>query len=84
MEDPDLLTKDVNKYMAAPMVSSKNIIELTVDPRDYRRWQRMASVLCLNVSEYIRRCTNAHTTILEHDSFNIVPGPHETTEESAD
>ena len=54
----------------------KHVIELIVDPRDYRRWQRMASVLCLNVSEYIRRCTNAHTTILEHDSFNIVPGPN--------
>lgn len=61
---------------------NKHVIELAVDPRDYRRWQRMASVLCLNVSEYIRRCTNApHTTILEHDSFNIVPGPQETIEE---
>ena len=57
---------------------NKHVIELAVDPRDYRRWQRMASVLYLNVSEYIRRCTNAHTTILEHDSFNIVPGPQET------
>lgn len=56
----------------------KQIIELVVDPRDYRRWQRMASALALNVSEYIRRCTNAHTTILEHDSFNIVPGPQVT------
>ena len=37
MEDLNLLTKDVNKYMTAPMVSSKNIIELAVDPRDYRR-----------------------------------------------
>ena len=44
----------------------------------------MASVLYLNVSEYIRRCTNAHTTILEHDSFNIVPGPQETIEDLAD
>ena len=60
---------------------NKHIIELAVDHRDYRRWQRMASVLCLNVSEYIRRCTNARTTILEHDSFNIVPGPQETIEE---
>ena len=59
----------------------KQVIELVVDPRDYRRWQRMASALCLNVSEYIRRCTNAHTTILEHDSFNIVPGPQEIIEE---
>lgn len=58
---------------------NKHVIELAVDPRDYRRWQRMASVLCLNVSEYIRRCTNAHTTILEHDSFNIVPGPNPNT-----
>ena len=56
----------------------KQVIELIVDPRDYRRWQRMASALCLNVSEYIRRCTNAHTTILEYDSFNIVPGPQVT------
>lgn len=54
------------------------VIELIVDPRDYRRWQRMASALSLNVSEYIRHCTNAHTTILEHDSFNIVPGPQVT------
>ena len=60
---------------------NKHVIELAVDPRDYRRWQRMASVLCLNVSEYIRRCTNAHTTILEHDSFNIVPGPQQTIAE---
>ena len=56
----------------------KQVIELIVNPRDYRRWQRMASALGLNVSEYIRRCTNAHTTILEHDSFNIVPGPQVT------
>lgn len=63
---------------------NKQVIELVVDPRDYRRWQRMASALGLNVSEYIRRCTNAHTTILEHDSFNIVPGPQETvTEDNA-
>ena len=41
----------------------------------------MASVLGLNVSEYIRRCTSAHTTILEHDNFNIVPGPKEITAE---
>ena len=60
---------------------NKHVIELAVDPRDYRRWQRMASVLRLNVSEYIRRCTNAHTTILEHDSFNIVPGPQEAIDE---
>lgn len=65
--------EDLNKHTEA---FDKHIIELVVDPRDYRRWQRMASVLCLNVSEYIRRCTNAHTTILEHDSFNIVPGPN--------
>ena len=62
----------------------KQVMELIVDPRDYRRWQRMASALGLNVSEYIRRCTNAHTTILEHDSFNIVPGPQEmVTEDNA-
>lgn len=35
----------------------------------------MASTLCFNLSEYIRACTNAHTTILEYDSFGIVPGP---------
>lgn len=63
---------------------NKHVIELIVDPSDYRRWQRMASVLCLNVSEYIRRCTNAHTTILEHDSFNIVPGPQEVIEDNND
>lgn len=62
---------------------NKHVIELAVDPQDYRRWQRMASVLCLNVSEYIRRCTNAHTTILEHDSFNIVPGPHEIMDDKS-
>lgn len=33
----------------------------------------MAGVLCLSVPEYIRRCTNAHTTILEYDSFKLVP-----------
>lgn len=44
----------------------------------------MASVLGLNVSEYIRRCTNAHTTILEHDSFNIVPGPQEVIKDDDD
>lgn len=60
---------------------NKHVIELAVDPRDYRRWQRMASVLCLNVSEYIRRCTNAHTTILEHDSFDIVHGSQSSLRE---
>ena len=63
-------------------IYDKQVMELIVDPRDYRRWQRMASALSLNVSEYIRRCTNAHTTILEHDSFNIVPGPQEITEDT--
>ena len=63
-------------------LAGKQVIELIVDPRDYRRWQRMASVLYLSVSEYIRRCTNAHTTILEHDSFNIVPGPQEIVEDN--
>lgn len=63
---------------------NKHVIELAVDSRDYRRWQRMASVLCLDVSEYVRRCANAHTTILEHDSFNIVPGPQEIVDDSAD
>lgn len=55
---------------------NKNIqvIELLIDPYDYRRWQCMASTLCLSVSEYIRRCTNAHTIILEYDSFDIVHG----------
>lgn len=65
-------------------MSDKQVMELIVDPRDYRRWQRMASALSLNVLEYIRRCTNAHTTILEHDSFNIVPGPQETIDDLAD
>lgn len=64
--------------MISENLFDKQVIELIVDPRDYRRWQRMASALSLNVSEYIRRCTNAHTTILEHDSFNIVPGPQES------
>ena len=63
---------------------NKNIqvIELLIDPHDYRRWQRMASTLCLSVSEYIRRCTNAHTTILEYDSFDIVHGPQEQKDSS--
>ncbi len=70
--------------MVSEDLIGKQVIELVVDPRDYRRWQRMASALCLNVSEFIRRCTNAHTTILEHDSFNIVPGPQqEVTEENS-
>lgn len=68
--------------MVSEDLIGKQVIELVVDPRDYRRWQRMASALCLNVSEYIRRCTNAHTTILEHDSFNIVPGPQEVIEDN--
>lgn len=60
---------------------NKHVIELAVDPRDYRRWQRMASVLCLNVSEYIRHCTNAHTTILEYDSFDIIHGSQSSSGE---
>ena len=63
-------------------LANKQVMELIVDPRDYRRWQRMASVLGLNVSEYIRRCTSAHTTILEHDNFNLVPGPEEIPEDN--
>lgn len=69
--------------MEKKSLSDRQVIELVVDPRDYRRWQRMASVLYLNVSEYIRRCTNAHTTILEHDSFNIVPGPKSVVKEDS-
>ena len=67
--------------MISENLFDKQVMELVVDPRDYRRWQRMASALCLSVSEYIRRCTNAHTTILEHDSFNIVPGPQELVDD---
>ena len=33
----------------------------------------MANLLCLSIPEFIRRCTNAHTTILEYDSFKLVP-----------
>lgn len=43
----------------------------------------MASTLCFSISEYIRACTNAHTTILEYDSFGIVPGPHTEDNEKA-
>lgn len=56
-------------------LTDKQVIELVVNSRDLRRWTRMASTLCFNLSEYIRACTNAHTTILEYDSFGIVPGP---------
>lgn len=37
----------------------------------------MANILCLSIPEYIRRCTNAHTTILEYDSFQLVPSKKE-------
>lgn len=37
----------------------------------------MSNILCLSIPEFIRRCTNAHTTILEYDSFKLVPSENE-------
>ena len=54
-------------------MKDKVILEVVVDNKDLQRWTEMAGVLCLSVPEYIRRCTNAHTTILEYDSFKLVP-----------
>jgi hypothetical protein len=36
----------------------------------------MADILGLNIYEYIRRCADAHTTILEVDNFKIVDKYH--------
>ena len=37
----------------------------------------MANRMCLNIYEYIRRCTDAHTNILDKDSFHLVPDDKE-------
>jgi len=54
-------------------------INLLVDEKEYEHWKEMADILCLNIYEYIRRCTNAHTNILAVDSFKLVP--HEKSSE---
>ena len=53
-------------------MKNKSILEIVVDNKDLERWTRMANLLCLSIPEFIRRCTNAHTTILEYDSFKLV------------
>lgn len=47
-------------------------LSLTISNLQRTRWERMANLLGLSIYEYIRRCTDAHTTILETDSFNFV------------
>lgn len=37
MEDLNLSTKDFNRRTIESTISSKQVIELVVDPRDYRR-----------------------------------------------
>ena len=54
-------------------MKNKSILEIVVDNKDLERWTRMANLICLSIPEFIRRCTNAHTTILEYDSFKLVP-----------
>lgn len=58
-------------------MKNKSILEIVVDNNDLQRWTDMANILCLSIPEYIRRCTNAHTTILEYDSFQLVPSEKE-------
>ena len=46
---------------------------LWVEQDQLEAWTRMANRMCLNIYEYIRRCTNAHTNILEKDFMHLVP-----------
>lgn len=56
------------------MVEKEKIeIDLWADKNQYEKWKQMADTLCLNIYEYIRRCTDAHTNILTVDSFKLVP-----------
>jgi len=48
------------------------VLELWMTEKQKNRWEKMANVLGLSLYEYVRRCADAHTTILETDSFKIV------------
>lgn len=48
------------------------VLELWVDKKQYEQWTEIANEMCLNIYEYIRRCTDAHTNILKKDSFGLV------------
>lgn len=52
-------------------MGSKQIV-LTVDEDKYNQWEAIAKILYLNIEEYVRRCTDAHTNILRQDSFDLV------------
>ena len=47
-------------------------IDLWITPEQKKRWEKIADIMCLSLYEYIRKCTNAHTTILENDQFDLV------------
>lgn len=51
----------------------KVILNLEVDKEKYRRWENFSNKMCLSIYEYIRRCVDAHTNILDKDSFHLVP-----------
>ena len=52
-------------------------IDLIISKQQEQRWARMADIMGLTLYEYIRRCADAHTTILETDSFKLVPKNNE-------
>lgn len=48
-------------------------LDLWISNKQLATWNKMANRMCLNIYEYIRRCTDAHTNILDKDSFHLVP-----------
>ena len=52
-------------------------LELWISDEQLAAWNKMANRMCLNIYEYIRRCTDAHTNILKKDSFHLVPEDRE-------
>lgn len=60
--------------MVINLTTEESMVDLVVSVTRsrYKRWEAMSNILGLSIYEYIRRCTDAHTHILETDSFDFV------------
>lgn len=68
----NFLSKNRKKECMLSDDKYQEVIDLWISKKQRKRWERMAEILGLTIYEYIRRCADAHTTILETDSFKLV------------
>jgi len=52
-------------------------LNMIVDKDELSSWQQMSDILCMNVYEYVRKCTGAHTTMLNANFFETIGSKEE-------